>query len=868
MKRILILILSIFMLSSVFALNDSQVYYSFDESKVSSSTMIDISSNGNNGTCNNMGGDCNTITGLLINASDFDGSDDYINSGSDTSLDNIFDSEGTINLWFNADSDGELNTGRIMEKTRWAVRTTSESGGQIKIQFFQTFSLSNGVWETTSRYNLNQWNMLTIKYDSSSSVNNPTIYINGVSVAVTETNTPSGIRNDDSAFNLLIGSNGATTESYDGSLDEVSIYNRALNSTEISDIYNNGTGYNPYTETAEKLTTNLSTYYNRSNITILINSTVSTNLSYIIDGGNETSLCSSCTSYELNLTGLSEGLHNISFISLETSLNETFTIDLTAPNISIIGPITQDFLVNFSEVFNVTDSLSGLASCYLNATYLENVTNASQYNEYVNCTDSVTFGAAGLYNGYLVATDNAGNVETLNINGTIEPFIYINFQNIYGQNITNYDVYIYHPNVSHTEELTGLNNPVNISPYHEEELDLGNYTFQVTKEGYVVENFTISINETSGGETYNFNLTLVTLTIKTYDINSLEQINFNITIENSTDSQTYLNQFNFSKLYNETPTGDITLTISANTYDDSEYLLTLNPYTSINLDTYLYSTNSTAVHQFTVLETSSGLALSGVDIEIQQEINNSWTTIGAKTTGSNGKTYFYLSTAEEYKVIFSKDDYVTATSNTIPTVKEYTVKLSSTAGTYEYVDDISYSFKPTATLLNDNNTYSFQSFISGSSFTNIEFDIILSNGTTIYSDSSSNPTGTTFSYDYYLPYQVNLSGVTLQLTYYSDGNTEVITRDYTIISFTNTSFLSTLEEYSENPNEESKLTIWFLLMGGTAALLIGGALIGFNSISLLVIPFWAFASFVGWVDWVLAGVVIFISLIISLGGRK
>ena len=109
---------------------------------------------------------------------------------------------------------------------------------------------------------------------------------------------------------------------------------------------------------------------------------------YINDILNQTFTDTNSTTALINLT---EGLNNLSFKSEDVNgfnwNNITVTLDTVAPNISIIGNLTQtQFEINFSEIFNVTDALSGLQSCTINITYLENVTNASQYDTFVNYT--------------------------------------------------------------------------------------------------------------------------------------------------------------------------------------------------------------------------------------------------------------------------------------------------------------------------------------------------------------------------------------------------------------------------------------------------------------------------------------------------
>ena len=292
---------------------------------------------------------------------------------------------------------------------------------------------------------------------------------------------------------------------------------------------------------------------------------------------------------------MSEGSHSILFESTDengqANSTKNFTIDLTKPNISIIGNITQDvFEVNFSEIFNVTDVLSGLQSCTINITYLENITNASQYDTLINCTDTETFIASGLYNGFLTAIDNANNTATLSINGTINPLVYINFFDENATAVTNYSAVVYHPSSS-IEYYYNTSNPTPISPYFEGALDLGVYTIQFSKFGYETQNVSININETSGGTEYNFSVPGAVIQIAVYDITDYSIISSsNTTIEIIGNS--------FSQIYTTT-TGYLNITsllmieetysivVSNPSYETSSTSFNFNNQEVINVAAYM-----------------------------------------------------------------------------------------------------------------------------------------------------------------------------------------------------------------------------------------------------------------------------------------
>ena len=113
---------------------------------------------------------------------------------------------------------------------------------------------SSGNYQETSSSNLaaSTWYYVVGVYDSSSAT--VKIYINGLEASSTTTGTiPSSIGDDGGRFQ--IGAEDSTTTAanfYDGIIDEARIYNRALSSSEISQLYNFAPGPLLYWKLDEK----------------------------------------------------------------------------------------------------------------------------------------------------------------------------------------------------------------------------------------------------------------------------------------------------------------------------------------------------------------------------------------------------------------------------------------------------------------------------------------------------------------------------------------------------------------------------------------------------------------------------------------
>ena len=151
----------------------------------------------------------------------FDGVDDYVTVPHDSSL---TIAKLTVEAWVYLKRDGSGVTAlpRIATKEgEWSIYVN----GDYKVTFQHFFSDTAGQWSTTSANTLpaNQWAKVKIVYDSGNVANDPTITINGVSLAVTEESTPVGTAST-STDPLRIGDYiSGTIRPWEGYLAEVKI---------------------------------------------------------------------------------------------------------------------------------------------------------------------------------------------------------------------------------------------------------------------------------------------------------------------------------------------------------------------------------------------------------------------------------------------------------------------------------------------------------------------------------------------------------------------------------------------------------------------------------------------------------------------
>jgi hypothetical protein len=210
-------------------------YWNFNEN--SGSTAHDKSTYSNDGTLNN---NPQWTNGKFGNALEFDGVDDYVDCGSDPSLD--ITNEITIEVWINPATaqevcgDGETGNYGVAGKAEegisgtvwsWQLRYGSPDNCRLGFQFNGDPEGSRWV---TVKQNLTpgEWYHIVGTFDGT----DIKCYLNG---ALKDTNQISGIKSSNAK--LFIAEEG-WHDYFHGLIDEVRIYNRALSPEEIIASYN------------------------------------------------------------------------------------------------------------------------------------------------------------------------------------------------------------------------------------------------------------------------------------------------------------------------------------------------------------------------------------------------------------------------------------------------------------------------------------------------------------------------------------------------------------------------------------------------------------------------------------------------------
>jgi hypothetical protein len=182
----------------------------------------------------------------------FDGTNDDVDCQSGSAIDNIFSGGGTVTAWIKAFGYGESNAGRIASKSssgsnesgwNWYLHSSDEMG------FIRGFSGTNGTWYTTEdsfslasgegENEYGKWIFVAVTYNEDSTGNDPVMYINGDSITVNKTATPTSSAGSDAGQNLHIGSR-QTDRYFDGLIGSLTLYSDIRTASEIATEFLNG----------------------------------------------------------------------------------------------------------------------------------------------------------------------------------------------------------------------------------------------------------------------------------------------------------------------------------------------------------------------------------------------------------------------------------------------------------------------------------------------------------------------------------------------------------------------------------------------------------------------------------------------------
>ena len=190
-----------------------------------STHAYDFSASGNNGT---ISGATWTTSGKYGGALSFDGTDDYVDCGNDASLDITGDI--SVEAWINPIDSGEGGLGHIFKKLN--ILMFMKGAGDENIIF--RIKVGGAIKEAVSTGDVvsyNSWHYVVGVFDGT----NVLVYVDGVKFTGSAT---AGPIDGHSSADLIIGTDSVSASyTFNGTIDEVRIYNRALTADEIQMSY-------------------------------------------------------------------------------------------------------------------------------------------------------------------------------------------------------------------------------------------------------------------------------------------------------------------------------------------------------------------------------------------------------------------------------------------------------------------------------------------------------------------------------------------------------------------------------------------------------------------------------------------------------
>jgi len=208
-------------------------YWKMDESSWTedSADVVDSSGNGNTGTVKD---DATVVAGKFGNGGSFDGDGDYVSVTDVASLD-ITD-ELTLSVWIKQDTAQEQ---AFLGKWDYSANQRSYNMEFYSANAFRFALSSDGNWDADNSltyatgFTTDVWYHMVCTYDGSTM----RVYKDGAEVANKDRSI--SIHSGSAAATIAASlSNGVAAQHFDGSIDEVRIYNRALSEKEVRDLYN------------------------------------------------------------------------------------------------------------------------------------------------------------------------------------------------------------------------------------------------------------------------------------------------------------------------------------------------------------------------------------------------------------------------------------------------------------------------------------------------------------------------------------------------------------------------------------------------------------------------------------------------------
>ena len=664
MKKILIILLLLFTITSTYAssLNDSlQLYYTFDGNSFTDATgqQTDLSNYGTSNT-----------SGIINDARDYDGVNDYLE---DTSYSGYTDTQ-TTSFWVYFDSVSSTQEVIMNGNSNiWGCRMKDTNSGSVNGQLTCRVGSSAVQSEVLSAFT---WYHVVHIMDSG----NNQLYIDGVLV---DNDTQTFSNTSYTGFDVGRYISGSIY--FNGRIDELAIWKRGLNSSEVSELYNSGNGSQyPFSPpapgeslTINNITANGDLFVNNSYINSnVINFTI--NFNYI----NDTENINDSTSFQVNN---SDGEYtfnlNVTYNNITTSTGTyNYIIDTTNPVLTVNFPSeVNNYIINLSEYITVNET--NIYTCIVEVIGVGNT----------SCEDEsfdLNYNGNRTINVYV--NDNAGNTaQSLNNIILVNPEITFNFQYV-GSNVEDYTF-------NSRSDTSGF---VTFDIYNDGMiLGQNNWTFE--KFGFITQQFIFTITNTTQAN-YTFNVNPAQINVNIFDRVTGALLTQNVTLQligsigdtvSTTTGQTSLSAINGTA-------GNYQIIATSTGYETESVYFTFTSQENLSINIYMINATDLSLG-FVTIEVKDSLSffIEGAIVSLIEwnPSQSAYITTAQCQTVSNGKCnlnielnnkLYRFQAVKDSESTITTPQTISETGQTIPITLQDIV-LTSTANSDNIISNMS-----------------------------------------------------------------------------------------------------------------------------------------------------------------------------------
>ena len=207
-------------------------HWAFDETN--GTIAHDSSGNDRNGTLAGFESNATSwTTGKLGGALDFDGTNDSVNVGAGAPLDDL--GPKTLSAWVYRRGIGYVMSKRSGGDGYWRLAVEEANTG-----WFRDFSDSAHASAQGPTFTDNEWHLLTLTWDGGAAGAGASIYVDGEEVTNSRTDGTGALLSD-AANTFNIGSRGGTEAFFNGLIDDVRVYDRALTAGQVHALFESAT---------------------------------------------------------------------------------------------------------------------------------------------------------------------------------------------------------------------------------------------------------------------------------------------------------------------------------------------------------------------------------------------------------------------------------------------------------------------------------------------------------------------------------------------------------------------------------------------------------------------------------------------------